>query len=73
MKYIITEDPERFIGLSKLEVLLNLDSRPKLCHSKEWVYIFRNYWFGQKMALFIEFDNDDRVITLYILSNIRKL
>jgi hypothetical protein len=28
MKYIITEDRERFIGLSKLEVLLNLDSRP---------------------------------------------
>jgi len=73
MKNIITEDPIRFIGLSKLEVLLNFDSRPNLCHSKEWVYILSNYWLGKKTVLIIEFDNDDRVITLYTQPKDEKL
>lgn len=73
MKNIITKDIARFIGLSKLELLLNLDRLPKLCHSKEWVYILSNYWLGEKTILIVEFDNYDRVITLYTQPKDEKL
>lgn len=56
----------RLIGFTKKEVLETLGDEFNFYPDKEWVYTLRKYWWGRRIKLVLEFDNDDKVIAQYV-------
>lgn len=58
---------ERFIGLTKNEVLEELGDEFNFYPDKQWVYILKKSWWGRKEKLFLEFDEKNKVVAQYII------
>lgn len=59
-------DFDLLYGRAKNEVLTDLGDGFNFYPDKIWYYIISEKWWGKKTVLFIEFDEQDVVITKYI-------
>ena len=52
-------------GANKDDVVLILGTEPYFCRKNEWRYIFKKYWWGKKIILYIQFNSEERVCGLH--------
>lgn len=58
----------RLIGYTKKEILQNFGGYNNKYCENEWVIILKKNWLGRKTVLFVDFDENDKVIGQYIIS-----
>jgi len=60
------------IGMTKKEILDILGEEFNFYPDKVWSYVLKKSWWGRKRILIIEFDDDDKVISRYIVNRYGK-
>ncbi|MGC4128925.1 MAG: hypothetical protein QM564_05050 [Bergeyella sp.] len=61
-----------FIGLSKKELLVRMGDDFNFYPDKVWTYVLKKYWWGHTRKLYLEFDEEDKVISQYTLYTYEK-
>lgn len=67
MKKRSAKSPIPLVGLTKREVLEILGDEFNYYPSKQWEYYVKRKWWQRKSTLYIVFDEEDKVITQFII------
>lgn len=60
------------LRMTKKEILNILGEEFNFYPDKVWSYVLKKSWWGRRKILFIEFDNEDKVISRYVVNKYGK-